>query len=105
MAGYVIVFMPVLALLLTAWIRTTRQAAGVAAAVQMLMAGTALRLHHEYGDIVGRVPFPAFVIVKGLDPPSTDYEAFREARYGTREVGPFPIYYRPGLSEGVGAKG
>lgn len=193
MAGYVIVFVPVIALLLTAWIRTTRQAAGVAAAALVLMAGTALRLHHEYGtrdagqfthlgthvplprdftplydeldrlgirrvyasywiahrisyetgeriiagemrpealraagngaiiplpndpdlvrrrpeygDIVGRVPFPAFVIVKRFDPPSTDYEAFRTARYATREVGPFTIYYRPGLSEGVGVKG
>ena len=64
-----------------------------------------MRRRPEYGDIVGRVPFPAFVIVKGLDPPSTDYEAFREAHYGTREVGPFTIDYRPGLSEGVGAKG
>ena len=45
------------------------------------------------------------MIVKGLDPPSTDYEAFRQAHYNTREVGPLTIYYRSGSSEGVGAKG
>src|SRR6185436_19665218 len=40
-----------------------------------------VRRHPQYVDIVGRVPFPAFVIVDGFDPPSTDYEAFRKAHY------------------------
>ena len=47
-AGYVVVLMPVIALILTAWIRTTTQAVALAGVVVVLMAGNTLRLQHDY---------------------------------------------------------
>ena len=46
--GYVVVFMPVLALLLTAWIRTTAQAVAVAGVCDQPMAGATCALRDDY---------------------------------------------------------
>ena len=60
-----------------------------------------VRRRPQYADLVAHVAAPAFVIVKGFDPPSAD-EAFAAARYTPKRVGPFTIYYLPGRSEGTG---
>jgi hypothetical protein len=173
LARYVLVLSPVIALLITAWIRTTTQAMLMATTVLVLLAVAGLRLdaqtpvsdavalprtfaplyaeldrlgirrlyatywianrityetgeriiasemrpsalrsapngalvplandpslfrrHPEYQTIVSREPWPSFVVVKGFDPSSTEYDEFVHSRYTAVNVHPFTIYYR-----------
>jgi hypothetical protein len=178
LARYVLVLTPVIALLLTAWIRTTRQAVVTSVAILTLLAGAGLQLwkadsgsrssgavtlprsfaplyaeldrlhlrrlyatywianrityetgerivasemrpsalrsapngalvplphdptvfrrHPEYQAIVSRDPWPSFVVVKGFDPSSTEFDEFTHSGYRSAFVGPFSIYYRRG---------
>ena len=63
---------------------------------------SAANRHPEYADIVDRVAAPAFVILKGLDPASTDYAALRDAGYKASPVGDLTIYSLGEPSRGVG---